>query len=93
MGSHGRRRTEKDEAESHHEPITFKLQVRVGDDELRLSTATVQSEYATKYLESIGVKPCSKTMDFVHKHIPLTDACVKTTLRVSDMRSVLFRFP
>lgn len=42
----------------------------------------VSSEYATRYLEQIGVKPSKATLDMVHKNISLTDNCVKTTFRV-----------
>jgi hypothetical protein len=46
----------------------------------------VASEYATRYLEQIGVKPSKGTLDMVHKNIPLSPECVKTTLRVRGGR-------
>jgi hypothetical protein len=53
---------------------------------------TLASEYATRYLEQIGVKPSKQAMDLVHKSIPLTHENIKTTLRakghVSDELTV-----
>lgn len=50
-------------------------------EDLHLSISVVSGEFATRYLEQIGVKPSNLTMDFVHKSIPLTADCVRATLR------------
>ena len=44
----------------------------------------LSSEYAAKYLEAIGVKPSKSTVELVHKNVPLTDSCIKTTFRVTN---------
>lgn len=46
-----------------------------------MHTQLVANEYATRYLESIGVKPNRATMDLVQQNVPLTKDCIKTTLR------------
>lgn len=43
---------------------------------------TVAGEFATRYLESLGVSPSRQTLELVHTCIPLTDKNVTTTLRV-----------
>lgn len=42
----------------------------------------VASEYATRYLEQLGVRASKSALDLVNQHIPLTEKCIKTTIRV-----------
>ncbi|MEW5316836.1 MAG: hypothetical protein WDW38_008181 [Sanguina aurantia] len=41
----------------------------------------LENECGTRYLEALGVRPCKATLDMVSKNMPLTEACVKVTLR------------
>ncbi len=43
---------------------------------------TVAKEYATRYLEQLGIAPSKSTLDLVHRHVPLTEKNIATTLRV-----------
>jgi hypothetical protein len=42
---------------------------------------TVDNEYTARYLEQLGVSPSSHTLNLVRQNVPLTPACVATTLR------------
>lgn len=46
------------------------------------STQMVGSEYATRYLEQIGVAPSRAALEMVQKNIPLSHKNIKTTFRV-----------
>lgn len=48
---------------------------------LHLLLQIMASEYATRYLEQLGVSPSRFTMDLVHRHVPLTNSCIVTTFR------------
>ena len=63
----------------------FSVPLKAPDDpaDFLVSTKHVSGEFATRYLERLGVKPSKSTLDMVHKSVPLTDSCIKTTLRVS----------
>ncbi|KXZ56791.1 hypothetical protein GPECTOR_1g712 [Gonium pectorale] len=61
----------------------FKLQLRPLEDpeSFKPSAQLVSCEFATRYLESVGVRPSKATMDLVHRNMPLTESHIKTTLR------------
>lgn len=42
----------------------------------------VSREFATRYLEQVGVRPSKATLDLVNRNVPLSEAHIKTTLRV-----------
>lgn len=42
----------------------------------------LENECGTRYLEALGVRPCRATLEMVSKNMPLTESCVKVTLRV-----------
>lgn len=69
------------------EETVFRVQVQAPDDpeSFKLSTQMVSGEYATRYLERLGVKPSKSTLELVHKSVPLSDSCMKTTLRVRSL--------
>ncbi len=42
----------------------------------------LNKEYATRYLEHLGIAPAKATLDLVQRNVPLTEQCITTTLRV-----------
>ena len=73
---------------SRREEAVFRIEVQAPDDpeSFKLSTQMVSSEYATRYLERLGIKPSKATLELVHKSVPLSDSCMKTTLRVRSLQ-------
>ncbi|GIL73101.1 hypothetical protein Vretimale_4712 [Volvox reticuliferus] len=71
------------EVRSTEQPTVFKLQLRPLEDpeSFKPSVQLVSREFATRYLESVGVRPSKATMDLVNRNVPLTEAHIKTTLR------------
>jgi hypothetical protein len=69
----------------HSNDTVFKLEVRVNQDtkSLKLLPQLLSNEYSTRYLEKIGVRPTKTTIEMVNKNVPLSESCIKTTLRVS----------
>ncbi|EFJ51941.1 hypothetical protein VOLCADRAFT_86956 [Volvox carteri f. nagariensis] len=68
---------------STEQPVVFKLQLRPLEDpeSFKPSVQLVSREFATRYLESVGVRPSKATMDLVNRNVPLTESNIKTTLR------------
>jgi len=65
----------------------FRIEIRPPNDcvsnrPFRVSPQQVQGEYATRYLEKLGVKPSKTTLDIVQRSVPLSTNCIKHTLRV-----------
>mmetsp|Transcript_26128 Transcript_26128/g.77511 ORF Transcript_26128/g.77511 Transcript_26128/m.77511 type:complete len:282 (-) Transcript_26128:962-1807(-) len=81
MTRHGRRSDAPSFASAEERSFRLALKAPEDAESFRVPPQLLEREYATRYLEGIGVKPNRLTMDMVHKHVPLSDACVKTTLR------------
>ena len=62
-------------------PIIIKLRTGMGDIENKINEDTmrvIKHEYATKYLESMGVNPTVKNINAILKYKPLSDCTVET---------------
>ncbi|GFH15153.1 uncharacterized protein HaLaN_11328 [Haematococcus lacustris] len=81
-GRRGKAADSVDDTTESPQRAIFKLQLRSQDPEFKPSLQIVAGEYATRYLEQLGVDPSKQTLDLVHAHVPLTDKCITTTLRV-----------
>ncbi|GLC44424.1 hypothetical protein PLESTB_000471400 [Pleodorina starrii] len=70
-------------SQATEQPQVFKLQLRPLEepDTFKPSVQLVSREFATRYLESVGVRPSKATMDLVNRNVPLTESHIKTTLR------------
>ncbi|GFR41013.1 hypothetical protein Agub_g1680 [Astrephomene gubernaculifera] len=70
-------------SQSTEQPTVFKLQLRPLEEpeSFKPTVQLVSREFATRYLESVGVRPSKATMELVNRNVPLTEAHIKTTLR------------
>eukprot|EP00798_Chlamydomonas_sp_ICE-L_P007157 gene7157-266_t len=79
---HGRRSAVPETSSHANNDNVFILGLKPPDEKnFHPSVEVVQSEYAHRFLEQLGVKPTNKTLEMVHKSVPLTDKCLKANLR------------
>ncbi|KAG2442597.1 hypothetical protein HXX76_002682 [Chlamydomonas incerta] len=76
-------RTDEPSSLAVEQPNVFRLQLRPVEDPegFKPSVQLVSREFATRYLEQVGVRPSKATLDLVNRNVPLSEAHIKTTLR------------
>ncbi|KAG2448368.1 hypothetical protein HYH02_006950 [Chlamydomonas schloesseri] len=76
-------RTDEQSSQTVEQPNVFRLQLRPVEDpeSFKPSVQLVSREFATRYLEQVGVRPSKATLDLVNRNVPLSEVHIKTTLR------------